>query len=125
MADIPGLIEGAAEGKGLGDKFLRHIERTKVVVHVVDLAGVDGRDPMDDFKSINHELKAYQHKLEKKPQIVVLNKIDLTEAKENLPTVKKALAKKKIKPFVISTATGEGLEELKKEIAKTLQKNLD
>ncbi len=125
MADIPGLLEGAHKGVGLGDKFLKHIERTKILVHIIDLAGVDGRDPLDDFKTIDHELKAFHHHLEDKPQIVVFNKMDLPEAKANLARVKKALDKKKIPSLAISAATGEGLDKLKEVLAKIVQKEED
>jgi GTP-binding protein len=119
-ADIPGLLEGAHEGTGLGDKFLRHIERTKILIHLIDAAGIDGRDPADDFKIINNELKGYSNELAKKPQIVALNKMDLPDAKANLARIKKALPKK-VKVFAISGVTGEGLRELILEAAKMLK----
>ncbi len=89
MADLPGIIEGAHEGLGLGLEFLKHIERCRVIVHVVDMAAVDGRDPIEDFKIINNELKEYKMNLSKRPMIVVANKMDLPEAEENLKKFKK------------------------------------
>ena len=89
MADLPGIIEGAHEGLGLGLEFLKHIERCRVIVHVVDMAAVDRRDPIEDFKIINNELKEYKMNLSKRPMIVVANKMDLPEAKENLKKFKK------------------------------------
>jgi len=117
-ADIPGLLEGAHSGTGLGDKFLRHIERTKILIHVIDAAGVDGRDPLDDYKTINDELKNYSKELAKRPQIIALNKMDLTEARENVKRIEKEL---KQKVFAISGATGEGIDTLIKEAAKLLR----
>jgi GTPase len=107
-ADIPGLLEGAHKGVGLGDRFLRHIERTSLLIHVIDAAGVDGRKPIDDYKTINNELSSYSPKLADLPQIVVLNKMDLPDAQENA----KIFKKKKIKFIGISCATGEGIQEL-------------
>ena len=109
-ADIPGLIEGAAEGAGLGHDFLRHIERTRMLVHVVDISGSEGRDPYEDFKAINAELKKYSKKLAALPQLVALNKCDLPGAEEN----RKAFCKKcrKYKKFPITAVTGEGTSEL-------------
>lgn len=115
VADIPGLIKGSSEGRGLGDKFLRHIERTKVLIHVVDISGFEGRDPLADYKAINQELKAYNKLIAKKPQVIALNKIDLEGAKENLKLFKKAV-KKELYP--ISALKKEGLEELIDAVAK-------
>ncbi len=112
MADIPGLIEGAAEGVGLGHDFLRHIERTKLILHIVDAAAVDGRNPVDDFKKINVELKRYSEKLSKRPQILVANKIDLPQAAENLPALEKLAAQENIPFFKISAAAHENLDAL-------------
>ncbi|MBQ6298338.1 MAG: GTPase ObgE [Selenomonadaceae bacterium] len=112
MADIPGLIEGAADGVGLGHDFLRHIERTKLILHIVDAAAVDGRNPVDDFKKINVELKRYSEKLSKRPQILVANKIDLPQAAENLPALEKLAAQEGIKFFAISAAAHKNLDEL-------------
>ena len=88
LADIPGLIEGASEGVGLGHDFLRHIERTRVLVHVLDASGLEGRDPVEDFYKINDELFQYNPKLEDKPQLIVANKMDLPGAEENLEMIR-------------------------------------
>ena len=121
MADIPGLIEGAADGVGLGHDFLRHIERTKLILHIVDAAAVDGRDPVDDFRKINVELKRYSEKLSKRPQILVANKIDLPQAKENLPALEKLAEQEGIKFFAISAAAHENLDALINYIGKRLE----
>ena len=92
MADLPGLIEGASDGVGLG-QFLRHVERTKVIVHMIDMSGSEGRDPIEDYKIINQELVNYKQRLEDRPQIVVANKMDIPDAKDNLELLKKKLAK--------------------------------
>ncbi|WP_196603268.1 GTPase ObgE [Pectinatus haikarae] len=116
MADIPGLIEGAADGIGLGHDFLRHIERTKILIHVIDASGIEGRDPVDDFYKINKELALYADKLTKSPQVIAANKIDLPEAAENLVRLE-ALAKKEGLPFFkISAATKEGVTDLMKHV---------
>lgn len=112
LADIPGLIEGAHSGVGLGDEFLRHITRTRVLLHVVDVASVDGRDPIEDYKNINKELHLYDPKLSELPQIVVANKIDLPSAKDGLKKLQKFLSKKDIKLIPVSAVTGQGLKEL-------------
>ncbi|OQB16190.1 MAG: GTPase ObgE [Candidatus Omnitrophica bacterium ADurb.Bin205] len=115
IADIPGLIRGSSEGKGLGDKFLRHVERTKVLIHVVDISGFEGRDPVEDYKAINQELKKYNKSVARKPQIIALNKMDLDGAKENLKRFRK-LVKKEVYP--ISALKKEGLEELINAVTK-------
>lgn len=111
-ADIPGLLEGAHKGTGLGDRFLKHIERTKLLVHVIDAAGVDGRDPYEDFKTVNTELKEFSEKLTELPQIVALNKMDLPDAAD----MEKALAKKIKRDgydvYPISGVSGKGIKEL-------------
>lgn len=112
LADIPGLIEGASEGVGLGHDFLRHVERTKVLLHVIDVAGVDGRDPIDDFEKINHELKQYSERLARRKQVVVANKMDLPDAQENFEKLKEYVESKGYEIFKASAATGEGLREL-------------
>jgi len=109
IADIPGLIEGSAKGRGLGDKFLRHIERTKILVHMVDMGSSEGRNPIHDYKVINEELRGYSAEVFKKPQILVANKMDLDGAEANLKKFKKVV-KKKIIP--ISALNKIGLEEL-------------
>ena len=110
-ADIPGLIEGAAQGAGLGHDFLRHIERTRLICHVVDISGMEGRDPLDDFEKINAELKEYSKKLASLPQIVALNKCDCFGAEENLKRFQKKYGKK-LPLFPITAVRGEGTEEL-------------
>lgn len=110
VADLPGLIEGASQGEGLGDKFLRHIERTKVIAHVIDMAGVEDRNPYDDYVLINKELGEFNEKLLKKPMIIIANKMDLENAKENLKVFKEKVKDKKI--FEVSGATGQGLKEV-------------
>lgn len=110
-ADIPGLIEGAAKGAGLGHDFLRHIERTRMLCHVVDISGCEGRDPVDDFKKINDELKEYSEKLAALPQVVVCNKRDVFGAEENLEVFKKKYGRK-YKIFPITAVTGEGTRAL-------------
>ena len=118
-ADIPGLIEGAADGAGLGHDFLRHIERTRMLVHVVDISGVEGRDPWEDFKKINAELKEYSEKLASLPQLVALNKCDIYGAEENLKTFRKR-CRGKYKLFPITAVTGEGTRELIEGIFEVL-----
>ena len=112
MADIPGLIEGAADGVGLGHDFLRHIERTKLILHIVDASGIEGRDPVEDYYNINKELRKYSDKIMRKTQILVANKIDLPQVQDNLPRLK-ALAKEEgLAYFEISAATRQGVREL-------------
>ncbi|EJL21292.1 GTPase ObgE [Brevibacillus sp. BC25] len=110
MADLPGLIEGAHEGVGLGHQFLRHVERTRLIVHVIDMAAVDGRDPYEDYLQINRELTMYNLKLEDRPQIVVANKMELPEAAENLRIFKEKAPD--VKVYEISAATRKGVQEL-------------
>jgi len=117
VADIPGLIEGAWQGRGLGDKFLKHAERTKVLIHLIDMAGFEGRDPVEDYKKINLELKNYGKEIYKKPQVICANKMDLSGAEENLKRFKK-LIKKPIYP--ISALEKKNLEELVDAAAKKL-----
>ena len=112
MADIPGLIDGEADGVGLGHDFLRHVERTKLILHIVDASGIEGRDPVDDFYKINKELKKYSEKIARRTQILVANKIDLPEAAENLPRLEALAAKEGLKFFAISAAAHTGLREL-------------
>ncbi|MBD3878059.1 MAG: GTPase ObgE [Quinella sp. 1Q5] len=121
MADIPGLIEGAADGVGLGHDFLRHIERTKLILHIVDAASVDGRNPLDDFSKINIELTRYSEKLSKRPQILIANKIDLPQAKENLPSLEALAEREGLDFFAISAATRENLDELINFVGKRLE----
>ena len=114
MADIPGLIEGASEGVGLGHEFLRHIERTKLMIHVVDAAGSEGRDPVEDIYKINEELRAYNPEIANRPQVIAANKTDLIYAEGEDPTdrLKKEFEPQGIKVFPISGATGKGVSEL-------------
>ncbi|WP_182188197.1 GTPase ObgE [Pectinatus frisingensis] len=116
MADIPGLIDGAAEGVGLGHDFLRHIERTKILIHVIDASGIEGRDPVDDFHKINKELGLYADKLTKMPQVIAANKIDLPQAQENLPRLIALAKQEKMALFPISAATKQGLSDLIKHV---------
>ncbi len=120
MADIPGLIDGAADGVGLGHDFLRHIERTKILIHIVDASGIEGRDPVDDFYKINRELSLYADKLTKMPQVIAANKIDLPQAKENLPRLEELAKKEGLPFFKISAATKEGTSELIKHVYNML-----
>ncbi|MDR0724238.1 MAG: GTPase ObgE [Endomicrobium sp.] len=119
-ADIPGIIEGAHEGKGLGLEFLRHIRRTKVLLHIVDVSGFDDKDPYNSYKIINNELKKYSKYILKKQVVVVLNKIDLPNADVHIKKFKKNLKNKKF--FEISAAIGVGIDALLKEIVRMLSK---
>ena len=119
-ADIPGLIEGAAEGAGLGHDFLRHIERTRMICHVVDISGLEGRDPLEDFETINAELKHYSEKLAALPQIVALNKTDVFGAEEKCRRFKKKYGKR-YAIFEISAVQGKGTEELVRAIVEKLK----
>lgn len=121
IADIPGLIEGASDGAGLGHDFLRHIERTRMIAHVLDIAGSEGRDPIDDYIKIREELEKYSQPLAQRPEIVVANKADLPGAQENLKRFLKAYPDKQV--FLISAATRQGTDELQvkmMEVLKTL-----
>lgn len=120
VADIPGLIEGASEGAGLGDRFLRHVERTKLILHLVDVSPLSGRDAVEDYKIINRELANYNEDLAKTPQIVVATKLDILEDTKQLEKLKK-VAKKDKKPFFeISSATNQGTLELVRAVAVKL-----
>ena len=114
MADLPGLIEGASQGEGLGDKFLRHIERTKVIAHVIDMSGSEMRDPYEDYLLINKELEAFNQKLIEKPMIIIANKMDLPEAKDNLEEFKK---KVDCEIYEVSGATNTGLQKVVDRLA--------
>lgn len=125
VADIPGLIEGASEGAGLGDRFLRHVERTKVILHLVDVSSFSGREPVEDYEIINRELAAYNEDLAERPQIVVATKIDSLDDPDRLESLRKR-AKKDRKPFfAISSVTGLGVQELVHEVAKLLSSFTD
>ena len=119
VADLPGLIEGAHEGLGLGDKFLRHIERTKVIAHIVDMSGIEGRNPLDDFKTINNELAKFSEKLAKKPMIVIANKMDMPNSQENLEEFMKNVD---CKVFTMSAINNEGIDDILVELANQLEK---
>lgn len=112
LADLPGLIEGASQGVGLGHDFLRHIERTRVILHIVDTSGCEGRDPVEDFKKINEELALYSEKLAKRPQLVVANKMDLPDAEENYKRLEEYVTKAGYPIMKVSAAMGQGLKEL-------------
>lgn len=115
IADIPGIIEGASEGVGLGHEFLRHIERTKVIIHIVDAAGTEGRDPIEDIHAINRELVAYNEALAKRPQVIAANKIDALFDGENddaITLLKEEFEPEGIKVFPISAVSGQGLKPL-------------
>ena len=120
MADIPGLIEGASEGVGLGHDFLKHIERTKVLVHVVDAASTEGRDPVEDIKTIMNELKNYDENLLKRPQLIAANKIDAIYDEENNEIERIQAAFPDIKVFPISGVSGKGIQELLYELVNVL-----
>lgn len=121
LADIPGLIEGAAEGVGLGHDFLRHVERTKVLIHVVDISGIEGRDPIEDFDKINDELKLYNEKLSTRPQIVVANKADLLFDESVYENFKKTLEDRGYKVFKMSAATRDGVDDVIAYTSQLLQ----
>lgn len=117
VADLPGLIEGASQGEGLGDKFLRHIERTRVIAHVIDMSGSEMRVPYEDYLLINKELKEFNEKLMEKPQIIIANKMDIPGAKENLEEFKK---KVDVEIYEISAATNQGLDKVVNRLADLL-----
>ncbi len=125
IADIPGVIEGASEGVGLGLQFLRHIERTRLLLHIIDCSGIEGRDPVEDYKVINKELEKYSEKLAKRKQIIVANKTDIAQDDKGIKALEQLAKKEKLEFFKISAATGEGLRELfnhVSEVLKTLPK---
>jgi len=120
MADIPGLIEGASAGAGLGHRFLKHVERTDILVHMLDLSRMPERDPIAEYGTINRELALFNPELAEKRQIVAINKIDLPEVRENLGKVTLWFEERGLTPFPISAATGEGIPRLLDEIARNL-----
>ena len=120
-ADIPGLIEGAHEGKGLGHQFLRHIERTRLLVHVIDIASVEGRDPIQDFHQINHELNKFNPRLAELPQLVVLNKIDLLEDQQPIQRFKDAIESLNLEVYEVSAAIAQGTDKLVYRSAQLLK----
>ncbi|MBQ1684717.1 MAG: GTPase ObgE [Clostridia bacterium] len=128
VADIPGLIEGAAEGAGLGHDFLRHIERTRMLVHVLDISGCEGRDPIEDYRQIRSELTQYSEKLTELPELIAANKMDITGAEDWLALLREELAGSGVEIFPVSAATGKGFEPLLDrilEMLKTLPKTLE
>jgi len=125
LADIPGLIEGAHEGVGLGHDFLRHIERTRVLIHVLDVSDLEGRDPIEDYKKINHELQQYNERLARRPQIIAANKMDLPEGQENFARVAEFMKAEGREIFPISAATGEGMPELMDRAWKMLSEYVE
>jgi GTP-binding protein len=123
VADIPGLIEGASEGAGLGDRFLRHVERTKLILHLVDVSSASGRDPVSDYEIINRELANYDAELGARPQIVVATKMDALDEPERLDNLKSRARKDRKRFFAISSVTNEGVKELVNEVSTTLGKS--
>ena len=121
LADIPGIIEGASEGVGLGTQFLRHVERTRLLLHVIDVAGTEGRDPVDDFNKINTELEKYSEKLASRKQIIVANKIDSMQDEENFKALEQLAKERDMEIYKISAVTGEGLNELFNHVAKLIK----
>ena len=121
VADIPGLIEGAHEGQGLGLQFLRHIERTRLLIHVIDASGHEGRDPLEDFRQINHELAAYNQELASRPQVIALNKIDLAD-EQAVKKLVEAFRDKELPVFLICAPIQEGTDALIKEVAAIVRK---
>ena len=121
LADIPGLIEGAAEGIGLGHDFLRHVERTKVLIHIVDISGLEGRNALEDFDAINGELKLYNEKLSTRPQVVVANKIDILEDESVYEEFKTTLEERGYKVFKMSAATREGIDDVVAYVSQILK----
>ena len=119
MADLPGLIEGASQGKGLGHQFLRHIERCRVIVHVIDMSGSEGRDPYEDYVTINKELGEYEYRLLERPQIIVANKMDGDEAEENLKKFKEKLGDQKVFPII--APIHEGIDAVLYAVADALE----
>ena len=120
MADLPGLIEGAHEGVGLGHQFLRHIERTRVIVHVIDMSGQEGRNPYEDYVTINKELEEYNLRLTERPQIIAASKMDMPDSEENLKAFKERL-EEDVQIFPISSVTREGLRELLYAVADKIE----
>ena len=120
VADIPGLIEGAHEGAGLGDRFLRHVERTKLLLHLVDVSSISGREPVSDYETVNRELKAYNPDLAERPQIVVATKVDALDEPERLESLRKQAELDGLPFYVISSVTNKGTKELVAAVAAKL-----
>lgn len=125
MADIPGLIDGASEGVGLGHDFLRHIERTKILIHVVDVSGIEGRDPIDDYEKINAELAKYSEKLARKRQVVAANKIDLLGDSDNLERLMDYMTAHGVEVYPICAMTGEGMDKLLERVWTMLEEYVE
>ena len=121
IADIPGIIEGASEGVGLGIQFLRHVERTRLLLHVIDVSGIEGRDPVKDYYTINEELKGYSEKLSERKQIIIANKIDIIQDDSGLKALEELAKKEGLEIFKISGVTGEGVTELLNRVSKVLK----
>ncbi len=121
IADIPGIIEGASAGVGLGIQFLRHVERTRLLLHVIDVSGTEGRDPVQDFYTINEELKKYSEKLSSRKQIIVANKIDIMQDDSNYKKLEELAKKENLEIYKISGATGEGVEKLLNRVSEVLK----
>lgn len=121
IADIPGIIEGASEGVGLGIQFLRHVERTRLLLHMIDVSGAEGRDPVEDFYAINEELKKYSEKLSQRKQILVATKMDSVQDETNLKRLQELAQKEKLEFYQISAVTGEGIEKLIDYVAEVLK----
>ena len=121
IADIPGLIEGASEGEGLGIQFLRHIERTRLLLHVIDVSGSEGRDPVEDYYVINKELEKYSKKLAKRKQIIVANKVDAMQDESLYEKLAELAKEKNLEIYKISAATGQGIKELMQQVSKELK----
>ncbi|MFM9903546.1 MAG: GTPase ObgE [Pyrinomonadaceae bacterium] len=122
VADIPGLIEGASEGAGLGDRFLRHVERTKLMLHLIDVSSLSGRDPVSDYEIINRELANYDADMATRPQIIVATKIDALDEPDRLEKLKKRAKKDRKKLFAISSVTNDGVKELVNAVSEALTK---
>lgn len=125
MADIPGLIDGASEGVGLGHDFLRHIERTKILIHVVDVSGIEGRDPIEDYEKINAELAKYSEKLARKRQVVAANKIDLLGDSDNLERLMDYMTAHGVEAYPICAMTGEGMDKLLERVWTMLEEYVE
>ena len=125
MADIPGLIDGASEGVGLGHDFLRHIERTKILIHVVDVSGIEGRDPIEDYEKINAELAKYSEKLARKRQVVAANKIDLLGDSDNLEQLMDYMTAHGVEVYPICAMTGEGMDKLLERVWTMLEEYVE
>lgn len=122
IADLPGLIEGASDGAGLGHKFLKHIERTKIIAHVIDMSGMEGRDPYQDYLTIRHELETFSSKLLKKPEIIIANKMDVIGAKDNLELFKKKVS---VPVYEVSAINNEGLNEVIESLEELVKNTED